>query len=308
MTRGVRARIAVVSVAACVAVTPGCSSADEYGCGECGPTHVVVGDGDVWAAQGRTVWRLDATGGDPQARVSVLPERRSGDVQAITLNGADAWIGWSSTVARVRPSGDLLRHPRRPRGFVSGMVTVRGRTWLAAERWVFALAGDGSVRRRLLLPTRVAGLTGGDRVVWAVGRDYAIALDAQTGRRVRTLQASAAAVAVWRRSLWIATVSGLEQIDATTGRSLRRVSIPQVRFIAVGGDALWALTFGGTLLRLDPDTGERVGAHLSLERSVGSLTTGAGSVWVGGGGQDPEVVKVDPETMRVSWVRAIPPT
>lgn len=260
--------------------------------------------------------------------IEILP-RRSGDTdtEAIALSGEDAWLARSSTVTGVRPSGAIaFREKRRPAGYALGMATVRGRTWLAAGRRAIALADDGSIRMRPRLPARARDLAGGDGVVWAVGGrmrpvkvlhrgwttepagpGYAVALDVETGRRVRALATAPgpSAVAVWRDRLWVASPAGLDQLDATTGRRLRRVA-SGARMIAVGEGALWWLTYDGSLTRRDPGSGERIGDPLPLNQEAVSLTTGDGAVWVGL--REPGVLRIDAGTMRASWRRSIPPT
>jgi DNA-binding SARP family transcriptional activator/streptogramin lyase len=69
--------------------------------------------------------------------------------------------------------------------------------------------------------------------------------------------------------------------------------------IADGAGSVWVLTFGGHVVRLDPDSG-RVLARISLGHDVEalSLAAGAGSVWVTERA-DFSVARIDPRTNRV---------
>ena len=65
--------------------------------------------------------------------------------------------------------------------------------------------------------------------------------------------------------------------------------------IAAADEAIWVTSEpDGTLTRLDPESGEPVGAPLRLEPGISGVAVGAGSVWV----SDPptgEVLRVDPQ-------------
>ncbi len=316
------------TLAAAGVLVAGCAAGSGHSCGMCDPTIVAVGSETLWVAQGRTVSRF-TTEGRLLGRTEVLPARRSSGVQAIAVDADHAVVGWSGAVAGVLPSGAVsFRRVRRPPGYVFGMETVEGRTWLAAGRRAIALAPDGTIRMRPRLPARATGLAAGDGVVWVVGGrvkgvkiahrgwtavpagpGYAIALDARTGRRVRALATppGPSAVAVWRDRLWIESASGLDQLDATTGRVLNHAD-SSGEMIAAGEGWLWSLSTDGTLTRRSPEDGAPSGSTVSLNQYVGSLTTGAGAVWVGGGVQDTDVFRIDPAVPRVVWRESIPPT
>ncbi|HSK50282.1 MAG TPA: serine/threonine-protein kinase [Solirubrobacterales bacterium] len=69
--------------------------------------------------------------------------------------------------------------------------------------------------------------------------------------------------------------------------------------IAAASDAIWVTSErDGTLTRLNPASGERVGEPLRLRRGIAGVAVGGGSVWV----TDPprgEVLRIDPDTVRV---------
>ena len=77
------------------------------------------------------------------------------------------------------------------------------------------------------------------------------------------------------------------------------VGAPPLR-IATSDDAIWVSSQpDGTLTRLDPETGDRVGRPVRLGAGISGVAVGAGSVWVA----DPprgEVLRVDPGSGRVS--------
>jgi len=133
---------------------------------------------------------------------------------------------------------------------------------LAATRVLSA--GDG---RRPTVPLRdsAAGLLRGRRRLFAIG--------------IAVVLAITVAFALLR--------DGIDVSDPIA------IGKPPLR-IAAAPDAIWVTSErDGTLTRLDPDSGERVGKPIALGPGVSGVAVGAGSVWV----TDPaagELLRIDP--------------
>jgi serine/threonine-protein kinase len=77
------------------------------------------------------------------------------------------------------------------------------------------------------------------------------------------------------------------------------VGSPPLR-IAAADDAIWVTSQpDGTLTRLDPETGDRVGRPVRLGAGISGVAVGAGSVWVADPPQG-EVLRIDPDSGTVS--------
>jgi peptide/nickel transport system substrate-binding protein len=116
--------------------------------------------------------------------------------------------------------------------------------------------------------------------------NHAVAIDASTGRRLRSVELpgepSAAVVAAG--SLWIADPDdGLVlRLDPASGQIVDRIAVDgQPGGLVAAGDAVWVTsTVGGAVKRIDPSTG-----HITQSVPVGSANPGAiayrsGEVWV----------------------------
>jgi streptogramin lyase/predicted Ser/Thr protein kinase len=128
-----------------------------------------------------------------------------------------------------------------------------------------------------------------------------IALDRNDGRRPSWLRGRAA---LWAgagiAAVAIALVLALVVFggDGVEVSSPIAVGAPPLR-IATSADAIWVTSEAdGTLTRLDPESGDRVGRPTRLGAGISGVAVGAGSVWVA----DPprgEVLRVDPDSGRV---------
>ena len=106
-------------------------------------------------------------------------------------------------------------------------------------------------------PVAVAAGRGGIWVRTAVGDGGAVA---RVGERTSSTRVGyGATLAVGTTAVWAADVElgpeRIHRIDAGTGRDAGVVDIPGVYALATGGEALWAVTGNGTVLRLDGRTG-----------------------------------------------------
>jgi streptogramin lyase len=110
-------------------------------------------------------------------------------------------------------------------------------------------------------------------------------------------------VAVDGGALWIACKEDarLQRVDARTGKVRLRVAVPDGLHpiaVATGFKALWVVTDGSTVLKLDPATGRRR-ASIDAGTKLYNVWVGAGSVWVIDDDAG-EVVRIDPARGRVT--------
>jgi len=66
----------------------------------------------------------------------------------------------------------------------------------------------------------------------------------------------------------------------STIASASEASATQFKGVAVGEGAVWALTYTGTILRIDPATKKVLKIPLASAASTGAIAVGDGAVWV----------------------------
>ncbi|MGI8730967.1 MAG: protein kinase domain-containing protein [Solirubrobacteraceae bacterium] len=120
-------------------------------------------------------------------------------------------------------------------------------------------------------------------------------------------------ITVRKNRVWVLSGSDgkIVVLDATTGRTVRRVTIQRGgAAVASGFGSIWALKANtGSLLRIRPSTGKRDGAatQISVPGVPAMVATGEGAIWVGvqqrksqrdsPGASAEALVKIDPSTM-----------
>jgi streptogramin lyase len=141
--------------------------------------------------------------------------------------------------------------------------------------------------------------------VWVVGAKKSVDRIDVAGRNDRTsvpVDASASAVAVGERYVWVASYDGgtLTRIDPLTnqvaGRPIRVGGRPNG--VALSHGALWVTDFaGGRVLRVDESTGETV-AEIPAGSGLSGIATTAEAIWVTDWDRD-ELLRIDPFENRV---------
>ena len=120
------------------------------------------------------------------------------------------------------------------------------------------------------------------RAVWVAGSntDFLKKVDPRRLRVLKSVRvghcAAGSSLAVVGDRVWAATDRGLVAINATEGRIVARVPLPNTGAIAYDGSHLWALARGGVF----SIRGGVVTKRLSLASPVyGLLVAGGGQVW-----------------------------
>jgi hypothetical protein len=185
-------------------------------------------------------------------------------------------------------------------------VAAGGSVWVAdfSGRQVVGLDSDRRrVVRRVPVGAQPVAVDAGPDGVWvrtAVGDGGAVG---RVGGGAAAQVGFGTALAVGSASVWAADVElepdGIHRIDAATSRDAGLVEIPGVYALAVGGTALWAVTGNGTVLRLDPRTGQERARWPAIAISAGTephaLAADARGAWVlrTGQGADSQALRLE---------------
>ena len=94
-------------------------------------------------------------------------------------------------------------------------------------------------------------------------------------------------------------MGGIDHVDPVTGTAVQHIPLPFPSAVAVGGDAIWAVSSNGNktgrLVRIDPRSDAIVGKAVATGRDPAAVAVGSGAVWVANRGDD-SVWRVDPHT------------
>ena len=228
------------------------------------PSAITAGNGVVWLvdADARTVLRLSessrvvetlSTGATPTD--IAVGEGSVWVANGRPLEGAQFVGPVATAVARLDPTTGTeradIRLPRRG-GAVSNLVENH-------------LAVKGGA-------------------VWAAAPDFSIVrIEAATGAiTARSTAVRAAAVAAGPAGVWVLGDDGaVARHDERTARPLARAKVPDfsVGSIAVGDDAAWVTSSGGSLWRIGAGSKPTVGA-IQLVRGISDVAVGSDGVWV----------------------------
>ena len=127
--------------------------------------------------------------------------------------------------------------------------------------------------------------------------------------RVVATSSQVDAIAVTRRAVWLAVGGLVLRVDPATGRALVVPGVEDgapVVDLAAGAGAVWAVTTGAGLLRVDPGTARLTA---SLPGPVSAVTAGAGGVWAvccQGRIRRGRVTRLDPASGRVIAAVGLP--
>jgi DNA-binding beta-propeller fold protein YncE/ABC-type branched-subunit amino acid transport system substrate-binding protein len=166
--------------------------------------------------------------------------------------------------------------------------------------------------------TAPSNIAVGEGAVWVLNtqNETVSRIDPETKAVTRRFRTGAVPtdLAAGGGALWVGNGGGrnanftvsISRVDPKTGAITQTVTLPDPTrsaftatfnwgfpAIAVGAGAVWAQNPGGTVSRIDPDTGKLVA---TIETDAGSMTAGAEGVWFLGG---PGVQQIDPRTNRV---------
>jgi tRNA A-37 threonylcarbamoyl transferase component Bud32/streptogramin lyase len=237
-------------------------------------------------ARGNSVVRIDAA----TDKVTAVTGVGHGP-ESVAVGAGTVWVhNWTDqTVSTLDP---LTASVRGTVGLSGSAPLVPAQTVAADANgaWVVQSAADGGLlthlRRGQLLPESIP------------------------------LPGSPVTLAIGMHALWVGlkTTHGSELLELDPSDGSRRRSIrlpfPDVQSIAVGDDAVWAVseatTAGGMLARIDPSSGRITGraALPATGGEVAGIASGYGAVWVSLL-QPAALLRVDPRTLRVT--NSIPP-
>jgi hypothetical protein len=176
-------------------------------------------------------------------------------------------------------------------GYPTDAVLADGSIWLsdfAGGRVIRLLPSNRQVVGKIAVGGPPVAVTAGRGGVWvrtAVGDGGAVA---RVGSRGSTPVGNGSTLAAGATTVWAADVEllpeGIHRIDAKTGRDAGLIPIPGVHTLATGGEALWAVTGNGTVLRLDARTGAVRARWPAIAISAGTaevaLAADADGAWV----------------------------
>jgi outer membrane protein assembly factor BamB len=222
------------------------------------PYRLAVAGGAVWVAGATHLWLIDPRTGAPEATVNV-----PGIVTGLVIAQGALWAvadadrgGW---LLKVDPATGAVLKRRQTDSVPSAITVAGGSVWLAdaAHQIVVKLSAKNlQEQAKRALPRRSdrwtpAQLTVTDGLLWVFDRGAVLGLSARTGALLYTQQIVAAAgggdMAAGPGVLWVASMR------ERTGR--------------------------GTVIRLDPRTGNQVGHPIELGGRLTALATGGGALW-----------------------------
>lgn len=269
------------------------------------PTSVAVGYGSAWVTNSGsdTVTRVDVPSNEVVATIAIPPSAGAPD-EIVTSDDGIYVSSTTGSVVGIDPATDEVRAREQ---LVSGAENVQMDIAVAGEA-LWATGGPSLEVTRLTLAqgarasiARTRPLDVGSLTDVSVSGDEVWGLDAASGRlaplaaspgedvpRVPHLPTSNNAdLAVGFGALWVATGENgtVIRIDLRTGELEEAWVGGDHTDLATGLEAVWAVTAdrerdGGTLMQLDPGTGEIVGPRLDLEGHPVDVAADEGAVWV----------------------------
>jgi ABC-type branched-subunit amino acid transport system substrate-binding protein/DNA-binding beta-propeller fold protein YncE len=245
------------------------------------PGSLAVGEGAVWVlgVEDRTVSRID-----PDTKEVVDRFRVRHAPTDIAAGAGAVWINGEGGLARLDPAtGKVTRSVERPSEGYPGDLPF--------QNWGFPQIAVG------------AG------AIWAINDDRTVSrIDADTGRRLATIDVDAATIAAGREGVWF--ISGddtraVTRIDPRTNQIGQRipVSAQNLSAVAVGAGHVWATAGGdGVVWKIDPG---RPPVSRTIDVGVGArfLAFGEGAIWTANY-IDGTVSRVDVKTGKVESSRA----
>ncbi len=265
-----------------------------------GPVAIVSGHGSIWVANAEddTVSRIDPTTRDVQATIGVP--------SPVDLAvGADAiWVasGIAGTVSRIDPeSNDVVAtidlrspDPFAPRT-VQGIATEAGSVWAAVSgrELVRIDPNQDRVARSIDVGSEQLAAAAGHGAVWVVtARGELLRVEPTTG--TVTSRLSVGSPGSFPNDLVAADdgilvlVGDIWLVDPDSTRLDRTLSVGGYLTAVVDepGPGLWAVTYEGTLVRLDPNL-EEPPVRVQLGPRPTAIAIASGAVWVAIGEPEP---------------------
>jgi streptogramin lyase len=194
-------------------------------------------------------------------------------------------------------------------GDANGIAIAEGVIWVTLEAPEGAAPGVGTVARldadtgRRLppveLPRPPTGVRSGLGAVWVTTYrpdEFAVYRIDPRNATVTRVPRAQAVLAAGAGALWVTTdnpPTAIHRIDPGSGRVVATLPDPEVRRMAFGSGALWALT-DARLYRVDPNSARVVGAPVALPQdSSGALAVGEGGIWVAEPGTETAITRLN---------------
>ncbi len=128
-----------------------CGGDGEPACSECGPPRIAVGEDAVWVAQGADLHRLDPATGEITRTTTVLPARRSSDIESVAVRDGLVRVTAGRTAVLVDAGGVVVRRTRLDRPPSAGIghrPTARAGLVAIGDGVVWTLTDDGTLTGR----------------------------------------------------------------------------------------------------------------------------------------------------------------
>jgi YVTN family beta-propeller protein len=280
---------------------------------------VVLGAALLARSQERAASPVEPLKGNSVVAIDAATNKVVGEVplggrpSAIAVGEGSVWVGNAD-------ERTLLRIDPRTRGIVNtiglgkvptGATVGGGSVWVVSQEANVVLEIDPTIndvvatidlpdREALCCPHQIVFARG---AVWVSYWSSLVRIDPRTHRVVPTPFRHVAWIASTGDALWAITgieADRVQRLDPLGEVILLRAVGPIVGLsrIAAGPHEVWAASYGGTMSRIDADTG-RVTASVSLDRprQIAGVAPGRGALWVATG--DGDVRRIDPITGRV---------
>jgi len=266
------------------------------------PNAVAVGQGSVWVVRdGRRLLRIDPDTGTIEAQIGAGDELGSERPCGVAVDRDAAWVTTvSGDVARINTRGNRLGR----------LVDLSGAACVALGAggvWVTSPDLDTVTRIDPVTATVVAqvevdgfpqGIDVGFGSVWVAAADppdgvngSVYRIDPQTNEIVTVIPVGALPefLAVGAGGVWVTGSDGtVRQIEPRSNQLVdppAQVSEDGRTSVTVGGGRVFATTITGpdavgSVVEIDPETNEVIGAPIPVGANPIGLAFGAGSLWV----------------------------
>jgi sugar lactone lactonase YvrE len=244
--------------------------------------NLEVGFGAVWVACDGALIRIDPVTNQIAA---VIPLQAMTAGAGIAFSDDSVWVTSGSSTQPFVYQLDPTRNREVSRtplsGDANGIAIAEGTIWVTLEAPEGAAPGVGTVARLdadtgarlppVELPGPPTGVRSGLGAVWVTAYrpdEFAVyRIDPRSATVTRVPRAQAV-VAAGAGGLWVTIddpPTAIHRIDPATGRVIATLPDPEIRRMAFGSRALWAVT-AARLFRLDPNSAQVLGAPVALPR------------------------------------------
>jgi streptogramin lyase len=249
---------------------------------------------------------------DPVANEVLGEVPLGGRPSAIAAGEGSVWVGNADekTLLRVDPSTRKIVSTIGLGKVPTGVTVGGGSVWVVSQNANVVLEIDpgsddvvGTIRlperETLCCPHQIAFARG---AVWVAYWSSLVRIDPRTHEVVRRPFPDVDWITSTGDALWAIVgveADGVRRLDPPGEIIALRAVGPVVglRLITAGRRDVWAASYGGTLSRIDAESG-RVTATIFVGRQIAGVVPGPRAVWVATGAG--EVLRIDPTTGRIA--------